>query len=324
MTRIAIAVPTCRYDDQYQTFCEAWNPLFKQHEVILVTAIDGDAPEVATFDYRTNEHRAFETTGFDDLCVKRSSAIRNKAFAVIAERFPEAETIITLDDDVLPIYGVSGDSIAEHRKTLKDRSCSLWTETASSRMRGYPFTFPDEPVMVSHGVWSGIPDFDAPETLVRFTPDVKFEKQRIPRGSFFPMCGMNLAFRREVLPWMYFAPTRKLPGAERFDDIWCGLYLKRELDKRGWAAFTGGAMVRHERASNVFRNLIHEAVGIAVNEHLWRHLDEPEWFRGCDDLPPEHREPVVKFLKEYATMREAWRERMEDILLSMAVPDGSQ
>ena len=108
--------------------------------------------------------------------------------------------------------------------------------------------------MLSDGLWDNVPDFDAPTQLVLGTEGGWADSYRgpIPRGIYAPICGMNLAWNIEALPYMYWCPCKELPGAERFDDIWMGINLTREFDELGWAIYSGGATCRHERASDVW------------------------------------------------------------------------
>ena len=55
----------------------------------------------------------------------------------------------------------------------------------------------------------------------------------IPKGTLFPMCGMNLAFDRELIgPAMYFGLMGDGQPIGRYDDMWAGWCTKvREYDK---------------------------------------------------------------------------------------------
>ena len=52
------------------------------------------------------------------------------------------------------------------------------------------------------------------------------------------MSGMNIAFKRKLMPAIYQSPAGHRVGFARFDDIWGGIESKREIDKQGWAAVT--------------------------------------------------------------------------------------
>ena len=47
------------------------------------------------------------------------------------------------------------------------------------------------------------------------------------QGTLFPMCGMNLAFNRELIgPAMYFGLMGDLQPLGRYDDMWAGWCVK--------------------------------------------------------------------------------------------------
>ena len=49
----------------------------------------------------------------------------------------------------------------------------------------------------------------------------------IPKGTLFPMCGMNLAFNRELIgPAMYFGLMGDGQPIGRYDDMWAGWCMK--------------------------------------------------------------------------------------------------
>jgi len=174
------------------------------------------------------------------------------------------------------------------------------TAWGSPYMRGFPYGIRSEaPVWVSHGVWQNIPDLDAPSQLVLGeSPEVRFYRGPVPKGVMFPLCGMNLAFRRAALPFMYWAPVVNLPGAQRFDDIWMGLHAKEALDRAGAALVTGLSSCIHTRLSNVFKNLEQEALGIGINETYWRGTDRANW-RGI-------KRQCESFFADYERMRTEW------------------
>jgi hypothetical protein len=95
----------------------------------------------------------------------------------------------------------------------------------------------------------------------------------VPRGSYFPMSGMNLAFRTSFAPAMWFPLMGRGWPFDRFDDIWGGVLAKKVADHLDLAMVSGAPTVHHRRASNVFANLKKEAAGIEANETFWRAVD---------------------------------------------------
>lgn len=49
----------------------------------------------------------------------------------------------------------------------------------------------------------------------------------VPKGTLFPMCGMNLGFNRELIgPAMYFGLMGDGQPIGRYDDMWAGWCMK--------------------------------------------------------------------------------------------------
>jgi reversibly glycosylated polypeptide/UDP-arabinopyranose mutase len=249
-------VPTIR-PESWDTFIEAWQPLFDKHNVTLIKVEDGVNPNA-------NNLSVKDIMGKDsDLIYNFNDGVRNLGFAYVAKLLPDIEVIGTLDDDLKPL----GDPIQDHLDVLGGKTPVTWLSTASHFMRGFPYNIRREAeVVLSHGVWQGVKDWDAPTQLVLGNQSVEFYKGTIPKGIFYPMCGMNVAFTRKLLPYMYWAPMG-FDGFDRFADIWCGIESKKVIDENGWAVVTGYSQVFHERASDVWKNLQKEAKGLSLNEH---------------------------------------------------------
>lgn len=257
--KVAVVVPTIR-PESMKTFMAAWQPLFDKHEIIPVIVKDGKTPMVDDMSAQLIMGRyAKSLTNFN-------AGIRNLGFAYVAKFMPWIDVILTLDDDETPI----GDPIQDHLDALDRRVPVSWISTATDNYtRGFPYGIRDEAeVVLSHGVWENVADWDAPTQLVLGSHrPTEFYKGVIPKGVYYPMCSMNLAFKMKMLPYIFHAPWAL--GINRFDDIFTGITSKDVIDARGWAAVTGYARVNHERASNTFKNLKDEAPGIELNETFW-------------------------------------------------------
>jgi reversibly glycosylated polypeptide/UDP-arabinopyranose mutase len=286
--QIGVVIPTIR-EEQYKTFLEAWKLLFKIHEVCLVTVHDGDNPILT---HAGQNYSVKEIMGEDaDLIYNKNDGVRNLGFAFISKHLPNIDTIITLDDDTLPLH----DTIQDHLDTLNKKVPISWFSTASEYMRGFPYGVREEAeVVLSHGLWQGVKDWDAPTQLTLGNRDVTFYQGPIPKGIYYPMCGMNIAFKRKMLPYMYYAPMGYKVGMDRFADIWLGIESKRIIDKNGWAVYSGGAFVEHNRASNVWANLKKEVQGLALNETFWQGDESDPYFKEYK----EKRERWEKFINE--------------------------
>jgi len=185
--------------------------------------------------------------------------------------------VVTLDDDCYP-YGPG--FLDAHYQRLSRRAVSpAWVSTGRGVLpRGMPYLQSAREVdcVINHGLWTRVPDFDAVSQLASGRYDLTFEpvEQVVPRGQYFPMCGMNLAFKPEVIPALYFLLMGQTQWPyDRFGDIWCGVLVKRICDHLGVGVRSGQPMVEHQRASNVWANLRKETPGYEVNEALWAAVD---------------------------------------------------
>lgn len=281
---IAVVIPTIR-PESMERFLEAWDSLFAKHDVVLVVVKDGENPVVEVPNGGDEDGNALVKTytvdeimgKFKDCIVNFNGGIRNLGFAYVAKYLPEVSFIYTLDDDTLPV----GDPIQDHLDILGKEVPVSWMSTASEYMRGFPYQVRNEAeVVLSHGVWDNVADWDAPTQLVKGAHrKVDFPKVPIPKGTYFPMCIMNVMFKRKMLPYMFQAPPAPELHIGRTDDIYCGILAKREIDANGWAAVTGYARIFHERESNVYKNLEEEAVTIKLMETFWQGDESHPYFK---------------------------------------------
>lgn len=255
---IAIVVPTIR-PEKYKHFLKVWSQLFKKHTVMVVGVEDGENPKIIDAGFTPEDVMG----KFADLVYNKNDGVRNLGFAFIARFHKHIDVIISFDDDVEPY----GDTIQDHLDALSQKVPVSWISTASQYMRGFPYNVRTESeAVMSHGVWEGVKDWDAPTQLTLGNRDVSFYKGPVPKGIFYPHCAMNFAFKRKALPLVYQAPMGYRVGLDRFADIWMGIECKKDLDKKNWAVVTGYAKVYHKRASNVFTNLVKESKGLGMNE----------------------------------------------------------
>lgn len=213
---------------------------------------------------------------------QQSSAIRSFGFWKAYTQ--KADLIITFDDDCAP--KTSG-FVTKHQENIASTSSHSWMPTYPYRKylytRGFPYTNRGEiPTKLSHGLWTNVPDLDGMTQIMKFDepveslPDVLYP---FPKGMYFPMSVMNLAFTSDVAVLLYQLlmgynmRDGSYWGYERFDDIWSGIFMKKVFDHLGYAAVSGSPYVHHSRASNMFANLQKEARGIELNETLWKEVD---------------------------------------------------
>ncbi len=352
MPKIVCVVPSCR-PEAMQEFRKAWKPLFEKHAVDLVTVWDGEYPTI-----QINDEKPFGwvnlplRAGDRSLFCRWTDACRNLGF--VQSAMLEADHILTLDDDCLPRtydlsrYGgseneVVSDPIQAHLDVLQKRVSTSWMNTAHDTdiyLRGVPYNVRNEsPVMLSHGVWVGVPDLDG-ETQLKLEgkhpdpdhpnnhlfydgvrPQVPYSLHYyvgpIPRDTGFPISGMNVMIRKEALPYFYFAPMGPdsgVPDLHRFSDIWMGMWLLSAFAEKGWAAYTGGSTILHTRLSNAAVNYEKEKLGRQWNEMMW----DEKWqtILGCTPLElcdqSDHPE-LIRYMHSYADKRKRFRSLIQSI-----------
>lgn len=277
-----IVIPTIR-QESITTFLSDWETEFKGNNIIVVE----DSPRKSFQLPDWVEHYSWEEIdrelGKDAWIISRHTAAV-RTFGLLKAWRGKSKYILTLDDDCLPEKKYNSGFLNEIYSCLnKQWESDYWWNTLGNQIypRGFPYEFRDkkQTTMVHHGLWSNIPDLDGitqkKYPKLRTKPFKKVEK--VPFGKYFPMCSMNLAFRREILPAMYFLLMgedkngNKWPY-DRFDDIWAGIFVKKICDHLGYAISSGGPSIRHSRASNVEVNIQKERMGIPVNEILWKEI----------------------------------------------------
>lgn len=264
-----LVVPTIR-KDSISRFLEAW-----QHEFDNILVIEDNPektfeidPKFGHYSWREIEEELGEKAW---IISKRDSAIRSFGFWKAYQT--GADYIFTLDDDCYPTVGRF---CQQHIDVLE--KTPQWTYSVPNmRTRGLPYknlgTLKN--VMLNMGLWEGVPDLDGVQSLMQpienFVPPLG--NRIIPRGQYMPLCGMNVAFRREIAVLTYFPLMGLNSPYGRFDDIWAGVILKKVCDHLDYQIACGEPFVLHERASNTFKNLIKEAPGIEVNETFWSRIE---------------------------------------------------
>ncbi|MGP8070902.1 MAG: hypothetical protein ACLP5V_13545, partial [Candidatus Bathyarchaeia archaeon] len=219
-----------------------------------------------------------------------------------------AEYIIELDDDVFPEESFVNDHLTALQRgttrTVKSREAKWYNTLRSLELenpyglevfpRGHPysydtrkedyefFTAERKAAVLNMGHWTGHPDLDAITILACGAVDGKCRisgkklhepSLGVERGTYFSVCSMNTAFRREAVPAMYQLYMSYM-GVDRYDDIWSGVFVKKIADHLGHRVTIGSPTGVHDkRPRPVFGDVVKEANGLTLNEELWRAVD---------------------------------------------------
>jgi hypothetical protein len=283
--KITIVIPTIRT----LSFLSEWKSLFSECHLLVVEDHEDKQIDLPDTPFQSISHFSWKDIkqdfGRDEWIFSRMNAgIRSYGFW--KAWVDGADIIITLDDDCYP---VDTDFVSRHADNLSLHAPRDWFATFPHPdfmyTRGFPYGLRTTyPVMVSHGLWSKNLDLDGMTQkkypgldIMPYPPYLSF----VPKGQYYPMCSMNLAFRKEVTPLMFFPlmgknPDGKLWGFDRFDDIWAGIFSKKIMDHLGYAVANGSPFVEHRKASDADINIQKEKTGIVVNEKIWEWTDAVE------------------------------------------------
>ncbi len=279
--KVFLVIPTIRNLD----FLAEWQGQFRDCHLLIVEDRPAKTVKSPSGQFASIHHVDWRDIasefGVDEWIFSRQNAgIRSfgfwKAYTL------GADVILTLDDDCFP---AEEQFVEKHLDALAASAPEGWFPTfphpAYLYTRGFPYAIRGKRrVVVNHGLWSNKMDMDAQTQLTIGDvniPAYPLLRSFVPRGEYFPMSSMNLAFTREVTPLMYFPlmgydPLGNAWGFDRFDDIWAGIFTKKVLDHLGWAVANGSPFVEHRKASDPQKNLIKEKSGLAVNEVLWERI----------------------------------------------------
>jgi reversibly glycosylated polypeptide / UDP-arabinopyranose mutase len=269
-----VVVPTSR-EKNILEFLEAWRVELASATILVIgdeRSFDVTGDNVIHFSRQDIEEHLGEVAW---IIPRRTGCVRSYGCYVGALRKPDM--MVTLDDDCFPDPNQPG-FLRRHWERLQVSCDPAWVSTVDSIVpRGMPYyaTAREGQAVLNHGLWYEVPDYDAPTQLLsaRLPMTLEWSNQTVPRSKYFPMCSMNLAWRTELTPAMYFLLMGPDYPYDRFGDIWGGVLVKRVIDHLGWAVNSGDPGIIHKRASNVWTNLRKEASGLEINDRFWQAVD---------------------------------------------------
>ena len=315
-----IVVPTIR-EDCIKEFLAKWESEFKGHRIIVVE----DNPEKSFDIYDWVEHYSWEDIDKEFgpkswIIPRRSDTIRSYGYYKASKK--RTDYVLTVDDDCYPERNYRGGFLKLMQKALEKKPINgRWWNTLDSDIifpRGYPHEEREaaHEVILHHGLWSNVPDLDAVTQMKypKFKTRPFKDTEIIPWGKYFPMCGMNVAFKAKAIPAMYFLLMGKDSNGKRWPydragDVWCGLFIKKISDHLGHSMSSGAPSVHHSRASNVDVNFKKEKPTMPVHEKLWKKVDAVALTKdNYKDCYIELANKLDMNTKYWKTLRRAMRE----------------
>jgi reversibly glycosylated polypeptide/UDP-arabinopyranose mutase len=325
MKDVVLVVPSIR-EGSWNRFVKEWSDvgLFDHVDVILMEdnpsqTFKAEIPNAYVYHYSWED--IDNVLGNRNWIIpRRSDTVRSFGYYMAWKLRDRYKYVLTLDDDCYPPTqeadgfhykdGAAG-FIQLHKDALENKP--KWFNTLTTvKPRGVPFyeTGKLDNVVINHGLWTNVLDYDAPTQLVQPTPEkFSFDSRIVPHGQYFPMCGMNVMWKNEQTVLMYHLLMGKKSGAtleqlpfDRFGDIWCGIIAKKICDIKGLNIATGIPYIHHDRASNPFTNLKKEANGLEVNEKFWQYIDSFDRQGGFSSA--EFYEEMGHHIKDFAQYSE--------------------
>jgi hypothetical protein len=300
-----VAVVASNREAPLQRFLQAWQP-YPWNDIVVIEDGASRSFNLAPF-APSLLHLSWSEIEADPDVIDRTvfsrgdSAIKCYGFWVALRR--SADVVIALDDDCLPTDGPA-QFINGHLAALAPRP--RWMPSiADNPTRGVPyFDLGSTPGTVANmGLWRGVGDFDAPQTLALHRLGALSAPFESPRGNrlmhpdhYWPWCAMNISFRREIAPLMYMPKMGQDSPYRRFDDIWCGVILQRCCRHLRLALSAGEPHILHERASHPLMNLEKEAPGIRANEVFWKIIESTPLSKPAQTTPLQCAEAVAAHL----------------------------
>jgi hypothetical protein len=244
-------------------------------------------------------------TYYSQVVPQRCSAESSVGLMMAYKEKPDL--VLMLDDDVFPV-NENDDIIGGHFNVLNKTSATLvssenkWYNPIENIQlnvnqkifpRGYPYAkdtrkesyiWKDShaPTIFNMGLWINYPDLDAITVLTSSGLDgrgdilgvnIKREKIIVAKGTYFPVCIMNVGFIPKIIP-AYYQLYMNYLGIDRWNDIWSGLFLKKIADHLNDSISLGMPAISHKRTPrNVFRDIKKELDGMCIHENLLQLVD---------------------------------------------------
>ncbi|GMH42999.1 hypothetical protein BSKO_10921 [Bryopsis sp. KO-2023] len=287
-SEVDIVVSTARSN---LDFLNSWREFLQAYHLIIVQHGPDEAPVQVPegYDYDLFQRKDIvKVLGQNAKCISPNhTASRSFGWLLSKKKY-----IVTLEDDCFAAVDRTGelvDPVQQHLVNLTCPSTPFYFNTlydpyrkGADFVRGYPFGLRNGvPTAVSHGLWVNVANYDAAlkegKEFVKRKPYVD-AVLTVPKGSLMPVCGVNLAFDRELAgPAMYFGGFPKEHFMAKYNDTWAGLCIKAVCDhldmgvKSGlpyvWQQKQGdGPEAEHANADKLFEKIYEFFQGVRFSE----------------------------------------------------------
>jgi len=187
-----------------------------------------------------------------------------------------AEFIIILDEMSRP----EEEGLIESHIQALTSNCeeTAWSSTLNNaKPKGMPYyhTKRQSSLVLNHGMWTEKAVLDAVSELsiTESSSEISFNEGVIGKGQYFSMSALNVAFRRQATPLMYFLLTGEDEPFQGCGDTWCGIIAKKVMDHLNWGCRSGTPYIKNCREENIWHRLRSESATVPVNENFWEKID---------------------------------------------------
>ncbi len=198
------------------------------------------------------------------------------------------DVIIVIDSDCV----VPKDFVKEHLEAI-EKTGNGWTNPLHGSewySRGFPYTQRALEKWCHMGLWTETLDLYGsdrvknPDKAETFT----FTEPYVRDAQRFPLSGMNVAFKRDAIPFMLFLPnfTYNTHKFTRHDDIWGGYIFQKIVEQKNKALSYGLPIVRHISEVDAEDDVKAEKPMIKFEDDFYKAIEEAFVFTGtgCKNL----------------------------------------
>ena len=228
------------------------------------------------------------------------------------------DNAIVLDSDCV----IPDDFIDTHEKALRTKAHG-WTNPLESIgwfSRGYPYSERKKEVVANMGLWKNNLDINGKDRIGKDVPKKIDINGTYIAHNEIPLCGMNLAIKRDAIPALLFLPSYewKWLDFKRYDDIFGGYIFEQIVKKMNGMITYGDPIVFHEDPVYPEQDAKEEEAMIFMEDTFYRAIDDlmagikgdthkdifAQFANRTDIFEGSAFEPMIKFIKFFKKLYE--------------------